>query len=262
MYEIAVYKGKRYNLQRGMYASQGFSSGGMSSGGDFAQSFGICPRAHRPAVLWFYNRIFEPGTKTYDAVTYPHRAVYAFVNWPIGVRETDPNKGWPRIMHDQAAQYFLFRNGWRGDDDVIVTIIGGERRPFRKANVLALGQGQQASFPLTWPDITDAEVTSTEDNCHVLTITNGSFVVDFSGKCGVPTLLAAVGPGTEEKKRRRRRRGPAPVSVKVGKTTVTLLFLHADRRPEIKVEGNEILLGERSLRLDGTTLVPGPRRNR
>jgi hypothetical protein len=56
-----------YN-SRGMYAQE-FGRGGGSSGGDFSQGCGICPKEHVPAVLSLYNHIIEPGEKTYGSVT-------------------------------------------------------------------------------------------------------------------------------------------------------------------------------------------------
>ena len=220
------------NLQRGMYAG-GFGRGGMSSGGDFAQSFGVCPDAHKPAVLWTYNHVVEPGDKTYDAITYPHRAVYAFVNWPVGVKEVNPGEVFPKVLHDPAAEYFLFRSGWSDAGDIIVTMIGGAKRPYRKPSLLVLGRGGSASVNLTWPDLRGATLADNKDGTYVLSVDGKSLAVDFSGKSGQPLLLV------------------------IADGTITARTFPMSALPAPTIEGNKVTAGKQTLRFDGKKLVFG-----
>ena len=230
--------------------------GGMSSGGDFAQSFGICPEAHKPAVLWLYNHVVEPGPhKTYDAITYPHRAVYAFVNWPIGVKERNPAELFPKVLHDRKAEYFVFRSGWKGDEDVVVTLIGGERRPYAKPCAMVLGRGVRADFPGRWTDLRAAALQDNQDGSYVVRAKSTSFAVDFSGKCGAPLLVAAAGPGIGG--RARDRAGTKTMTVAVGGRAITVMTLQKDGAPETKVEGDKLVIGGRTVQYDGKRLTLG-----
>jgi hypothetical protein len=255
VYELTRHGGAIHNLQRGMYA-RGFDRGGMSSGGDFAQSFDICPEAHKPAVLWLYSHIVEPGPdKTYDAITYPHRAVYAFVNWLLGVREQNPAEIFPKVLHDKAAEYFVFRSGWRGDEDIVVTLIGGERRPYAKPCVMVLGRGVRADFPGVWTDLRSARLVDNKDGTFIVSAKATSFAVDFSGKCGAPLLLAAAGPGTGG--RARDRAGTRTTTVAAEGHKITVMTLRRDGAPGPEAQGDKVLVGRRTIRYDGKRLLLG-----
>jgi hypothetical protein len=206
----------------------------MSSGGDFAQSFGVCPDAHKPAVLWTYNHMVEPGDKTYDAITYPHRAVYALVNWPVGVKEVNPGETFPKVLHDAAAEYYLFRSGWSDTGDIIVTMIGGAKRPYRKPSLLVLGRGQNASIELKWPDLRSATLDDNKDGTYVLSVGGNSLAVDFSGKSGHPLLLVVADGGR-----------------------ITARTFPTADPAAVKVAGNKVTAGKRTLRFDGKKLSFG-----
>jgi hypothetical protein len=123
--------GKSTNPQRGMYCRD-FPRGGMwSENGDFAQGFGICPPELVPALKWVYNHQIEPGNaKTFDVLDYPHHAVYALANWPLEIAEKNPQEQpelFPRVLHDTAAGYLIFRNGWSqvpGKDICVSALLG------------------------------------------------------------------------------------------------------------------------------------------
>jgi hypothetical protein len=128
--------GFTYN-SRGMYRRE-FGRSQSSEGGDFAQGFGICPEAHKPAVLWLYNRIVEPGRKTFDVTgTYPHLAAYSLANWPFGMQERNPGEIFGRVLYDEGPGYFVFRNGWKETGNVVVTVLLG--------NLPAGGRGMAAA---------------------------------------------------------------------------------------------------------------------
>jgi hypothetical protein len=64
----------------------------------------------------------EPGDKsTYDAINYPHRAVYAFVNWPVDVEEKNPAEILPPIIYDSKAGQYNFRSRWKNEADVVIS---------------------------------------------------------------------------------------------------------------------------------------------
>ena len=133
-----------YN-SRGMYRRE-FDRTGMSTGGDFAHGFGICPDEHKPAVLWLYNHIVEPGEKTYDIMSLPHRAPYAFAGWPLDVKERNPGELFPVVLAEEGPGYFVFRNGWKDKGNIAVTALlgstpGGGRGMAKGGSIEVCGRG-------------------------------------------------------------------------------------------------------------------------
>lgn len=171
---------------------------GSVSAGDFAQGFGICPVEHKPAVLWFYNHIIEPGpAKTFDAISYPHHAVYSFVNWPAGMADKNPAEVLPAGLVSGRGGYYAFRDKWEGPGDVVLSV------GFPKARYFALGTN--GFWSSGWPLETEAEITENyDDRSSVIamergreavegfTIENRSIAADFSGLSGAPALFAEV----------------------------------------------------------------------
>jgi hypothetical protein len=198
IYEIVRHDGKLVNLQRGMYAHDTFTRDGLSSGGDFSQSFGIVPEAHKPAVLWFYNHVICPGpNKDYDALMWPHRAVYAFVNWPIGLAEKNPAEIPPKYLRDHKAGYYVFRGGWSDTGNDLLgtmyvhsmlshTMTTGTRIPGA-----FYGKGVTGSFEALRHH--DMRFTDIENgNACILRQGTQTFVADLSGLSGAPIVLIQV----------------------------------------------------------------------
>jgi hypothetical protein len=198
IYEIVRYDSRLVNLQRGMYAAPTFERDGLSSGGDFSQGFGILPEAHKPAVLWFYNHVISPGPKKdYDALMWPHRAVYAFVNWPIGLREKHPAELLPKYLRDYKAGYYVFRSGWnQTGDDVVATMYVHSMLPHTMASGVRIpgaifGHGVNGSFtPLRHHDTVFTDI----ENGAACILQSGTqmFVADMSGLSGAPLVLIQV----------------------------------------------------------------------
>jgi hypothetical protein len=185
IYELARYNGRLESTQRNMYARD-FGRTGMSGGGDFAHGFGLCPEAHKPAVLWFANHLLDPpGVQRYDIFTYPHRGVYAFVNWPVGMQERNPAEILPRYLFDRRANYVVVRTGWKDEGDIFVTMRDGQG--------MAAGAGlNKAGFGSFIGAVHD--VTASADGLLItIDCEKQLFVVDVSGKSGAPMVMLAVG---------------------------------------------------------------------
>lgn len=162
VYEFAANPDRTYiDPQRGMYA-RNFPRGGMwSENGDFAPGFGVCPPEYVPALKWVYENQVEPGPdKTYDVLDYPAQAVYALANWPIGVAAKSPQDQpdlFPRVLHDTAAGYFVFRNGWSGEGkDICVSALTGTHPTHANGRGMAQGGsvylfGKGIGKGLEWP---------------------------------------------------------------------------------------------------------------
>jgi hypothetical protein len=234
IYEFAVDPdGKYTNPQRGMYCRNFPRGGGMwSEQGDFCLGFGICPGQYVPALKWVYNHQVEPGQdKTYDVLEYPHQAIYALANWPLEVAEKSPQEMpdlFPRVLHDTAAGYVIFRNGWSdaGKDICVSALLGTHpthqngRGMGSGGSVYVYGKGlgwagnaARYRFPgifyASYPVYTRFEkdgsgvlsaLTYGEKlnkfglNVHECSTKPTSLAVDFSGASGADLLVAMAGP--------------------------------------------------------------------
>jgi hypothetical protein len=191
-FEVLRSGGKVDIFMRLMYA-RGFEREGGAGGGDFAQGFGILPPDHAPAVLWFYNRVLEPGEKTHDAFG-PKQAAYAFVNWPIGLQEKDPAQVFGHVLHDEVAGFYVFRSGWQGEGDIVVSLFG---------NAVVIGLGVKTQFAGGLPaGVRPFYFHKGEDKSFSVSARTApagtgekslsALAVDFSGLSGAPALLAGV----------------------------------------------------------------------
>ena len=151
---------------RGVYGDDSFDADKLSHGGEIAQGFGAIPAAYRPALAWVYEHIIAPaeaqtldadwlppGTRDWGIGRYPHRGVYAFLNWPIaatgperadseGTGRTEPEDGkertadpdrdeiprqnpgevLPLVSIDTIHGYVHARNRWQDADDTVISL--------------------------------------------------------------------------------------------------------------------------------------------
>ena len=166
---------------------------GLSRGGQFAQGFGAIPEKLMPAALWVYNHIVErdPATRTHDTVSkYPHQAVLALVNWPIGVKEVNPAELMPRVHYDDRLGLYSFRNQWTGtDDDIVVNATHRARDPHA---LMVWGKGERRIFGAC-PKGATSHFQPAEDGSGTLTVGSMSLGVDFSKASGADALVVTVG---------------------------------------------------------------------
>jgi hypothetical protein len=139
------------SLQRGMYCRPFALGKGFSENGDFAIGFGVVPDQYKPALLWTANHVVQPGSNNgYDVLATPLHGVYALANWPLGTKEQNPAEVLPNVLHDTGPNYFVFRNGWKGDGtDLMVTAMMGSRPDAGRkmasgGSVLVAGRGLNA----------------------------------------------------------------------------------------------------------------------
>ena len=277
---IAGRDGKPYYPCRSpsSYGTEHFARGGTSDGGEFCQGFGAIRDSARGALLYTYRNFVEPaeakeyadrlpaGQKSYDALTYPHRAVLALVNWPIDVRPEDPGEVLGRSYRDSIHGYLAFRNAWKGADDIIVTAYlksgpGG----FIKNNDVSLmvwGLGMRLKLAgLTGkciayePKPDGSGVFSVEGNGGITSVG-----IDFSGASGVPCLVVACGGGYSTKAEQRQEQGASArvTPVAAGKNSFTVITLSRGAAPEPKAQGDQVVVGGRTMMFDGRLIGYNP----
>ncbi len=236
---------------RGEYGHNVWDRDGLSGAGYFAHGFaGITPE-QQSAHLWFYNRFFKEGDakigRPFDTVSvYPHLAVSAFVNWPVGMEPVNPAEILPRITADNELGLYMWRSRWQDRGDFVMSLLakrtsGGymtsKPDPFLKVNGSNWIDLKKAKGVKNW-------WVSEEGDRSILTFNrkDQAFLVDFSGASGEEVLLATTFPATKGEK------------VRVGKQTMTFLFPRSDQVPEITVEGSTVKVGDLTLELKGREL--------
>ncbi len=183
--------GKSYGMEQLLAGN-----GGMTHGGWFSQGFGTIPESFKPALLWTYqNCAAKDDQNQFDTLNYPHRAIMALVNWPIGMKAENPATVMPKAICDTLHGYYVIRNRWQDSNDVVITLFaatGSYRQqkgwPNRPTKVFGVGQQVELSgingkhdYMETSPDGS----TSLRWSGKAL----GSFAVDFSRRAGVEAVI-------------------------------------------------------------------------
>lgn len=237
---------------------------GLSRGGQFVQGMGaLATDEQRRAMLWVYNNTVEPdpASRTFDTLSpYPHRAILALVNWPIGETPTNPESIVPKARRDSVYDWFVFRNRWKDADDTLVTVLLGARSDGATSPTV-WGRGMRIDFPLKiagskasyWKAEADGSgIFSTKLRGGV-----GSFAVDYSGKSGAETLVIYTGPGAGVgAKDYKSPSGTARITNHTtGDRAWTVLTIQTGEPPAIDAHGDALQIGGRTVSFDGEKLV-------
>jgi len=224
-------KGKdMFPLHSNTYDHNIYEREGFSGAGHFAQGFGTISEAEKPALLWRYNHVFKAADDAagtpFDTVSrYPHRAILSFVNWPFGIEEQDPDIIFAKAEEDKSAGHYSVKPG----------------------NIFVWGLEKKTTFPVRISgDVKFFEATETGG---VLSTSFGSFGVDFSGKSGADAVLVLTGPITGTPK--------GATVIKAGETTYTVMTLQKGDAPEMKAEGDTLMVGAQTVTYDGTAVRLG-----
>ena len=238
---------------RGGYGNDTFSIGGLSSMGDFAQGMGAVLPKEAEAMRWIYENTVEKTDQPvlYDAVVYPHLAVYALVNWPA--KATDPDDVLPRVVVDTVHGYYLARNRWQDGDDIVVTTNlkrgpGGYKANEVKTGTKIYGLGQRLSLGSLSGGTKFFQ--KADDGSMILSDRGGNaLAVDFSGASGAAALIAVLSAQPD-------KAAKTPVAnqttVEIGGAKVTVLTLTKGEHPKVTVDGDRIIVGRQTI-----TLVDG-----
>lgn len=189
-------------FMRDRYAYNGFNRRGMHAR-DFAQGWPVTLDEHKPAVLWFYKHMVDPGDpKDFDVTDYPHNAVYVLANWPIGLQEQNPDDLLPRVWADRKCGYFVFRNGWEGPDDIVITAHSGGSKygaygTGKGGPVMFLGLGMKGQFPGGFHQSSQSFIHYATDGSALLSSSKiyTHLAVDYSKASGAEAVIVMVGKG-------------------------------------------------------------------
>ncbi len=228
----------------------------ISHQGDFAQGMGAVLPEEAKAMAWIYNHSVETGTeKTWNTGSYPHLAVYAFVNWPDA--EVDPDEVLPHAIVDDIHGYYVFRNHWQDNNDILVTTNlkrgpGGFKSGKVATGTVVWGLGEKFSFGAL-SGKTSYYRGGKDGSVELADEKGNALVVDYSGTAGAPALIAMLG---ETK---------SPVKVKKGLVTVltvngvkvSVLTLNDGEQPKPEVADNTIKIGAQVINVAAGKLTLG-----
>ena len=264
VYELMRKKGGGYHYplrHPSSYGTQEFGREGLSRGGQVCQGFGAIKDEYRLALLWTYNHVLEPdpAERTYDLISpYPHRPMLALVNWPWDEKERNPAEVLPRVLHDSIRHYYVFRNRWQDEDDILITGLWGARAERGKNDrVMVWAFGEKAE----WSGCAKSTVKQSElsgvrpDGSGVARVQGVSMAVDFGKASGADALLVMIGPGAGFGAPPKGEKFNA-VSVKAEGMVYHLLTLSASgKHPAAKADGAKLLVGGQVVSVKDGTLV-------
>lgn len=241
-----------YQPQRGGYPHNIWARTGVSGGGYFSIGLGVAANDDvKAAILWYYeNGGFKAadekaGTPCDTPSPYPHHAVLSFVNWPVGMKPKNPKGIIPNAVCDSKYGFYLWRDKWEDDSDVVVSILskvahGNMSAKAEKSLSIVQGMGK----PESWGNFAGGFKSDfkPDKNGSTSLITAGGdlFAVDSSGASGASMLLIATGKSA----------GKGTYTVSAGGKEVTILALGKGTAPEPKVAGNTITIGGQTITLD------------
>jgi hypothetical protein len=174
--------------------------------------------------------------------------------------ERNPAEILPRTWFDRMFRYFVFRNQWKDETDLIVSILtcarndGGEQ-------VMVWGYGMKLGFCQigTWGTV--GHYDPKPDGSAIVSFPKGEtfFAVDFSRVCGAELVVAAVGKGAVAGKNAQGNAGASATctSLTAGGKPWAILTVQTGAAPAVKAEGDQIVVGNRTLAFDGQKIVLG-----
>jgi len=275
------------NYHPSSYGPDYVARGGMSDAGEWAQGFGaLADDDQRAAMLWMYLRAIEKEQplEEYDAWLYPHRAILALVNWPIGIKPKNPGEVIGHVNADQYMGHYMFRKKWRDENDLYFSFFlnphakhGYVKGP-RGGNFAFYGYGIRNRWRWGPPQppqprkVVHFEPRS--DGSGVLSFERGeqrrvtSIAVDFSDRAGVGGVVIFANPWFSPEDRTKtnwntlrpsqRKDGKAAVTfadVKVKNVPMFIMLMHEGEAPEPAVRGDALIIGGQIYRFDGRKVL-------
>ncbi len=180
--------------------------GSLSGNGRFSLGFGSLPEKYHPYFLWSFENYFaQVDQGRLDTRNYPHLAISALINWPIGVAAQHPQGIFPTAYRDQQFGHYVFRNGWHGNtDDIVVTAFTAKqgstrRKPWSKGGlpIKIRAYGKKHEMELGWKEKKLNEVDWQQRNqTTTVAFDDGTLLAtDFSGRSKTGGIIV-MRPGT------------------------------------------------------------------
>jgi hypothetical protein len=258
---------------RGVYGDDEFEDARMAShGGEFAYGFRTVDAKYRPALLWMYNNVVKPAYPDYSAAVYPHRAVFAFLNWPTDIQAANPATVLSKTAADTVHGFFYHRNRWQDTDDIVITnlldigpkgyyALRGHGREEQGVYIWGLGVHARMASPNGRPVVYE---TSPDGSSVLSTSTGGTIsalAVDLSGTSGAAVLLVSTGPNCNTGVTEMAGKAPGPntvlTEVQAGGRKFTVVTLQKGEAPKPVADGDGVKVGIQTIRFNGKRLVLG-----
>ena len=260
----------------GVYGDDRFDAWGLSHGGDFATGFGAIEADLVPALLWTWRQCLagrqhepaksgwlEPGADSHDIMTYPHRALYALINWPLDQETVNPQDRCPQILVDTVHGHLLVRERWQDSDDIIISLaLGcGPRGYYRYSQGTAplrlWGRGLDCdiALPMTAPRVTAWQRLG-DAVCAIAWHDGGadrSLLIDLSGRVAPAVLLLSAAPTPLDMTITRPAAGWSwrHLRADCGATAVDVLALGDGGPPDLGASAAGVQVGACRYPLDG-----------
>jgi hypothetical protein len=276
------------NFYASVYGPDYVARGNMSDAGEWAQGFGaLADDDQRAAMLWTYLYAMEKvrPLEKYDAWLYPHRAVLALVNWPIGVKPKKPGEVIGHVNADRTMGHYMFRKTWQDENDLYFSFLlnpesrhGYVKGP-RGGNMAFYGYGVRVLWKHPPKPPMPREETffaASPDGSGVLSFSWGeekrvsSIAVDYSersGAAGVVVLANTWFPKerrTEEnwlsmrsRQRKDKSAGISFTDIDVKGIPVLVALIHEGDAPKVNAEGDVLRIGGQTYRFDGRKVLMG-----
>ena len=235
---------------------------GFSHGGHFSEGFGAVADRYKPALLWTYNHIVEPdgGKRDFDTPSlYPHRPMLALINWPTfqGIEEKNPADCLPRTSADHLYDYYVFRNEWKGPDDIVTTLLINLPEGTKPREVMVWGLGTRNGFGEPKRGAKVTHYAAGQDGSGTLAAGDYALAVDYSKASDADALIVSVGGGTPKPDAKGGDKVKVR-SVTAGGTTFAVMTLAASgRHPEVKAAGDGLAIGRQTVKFAGGKLALG-----
>ena len=245
-------RGKMDFPSRGAYPHNVWDRDGISGAGYFCEGFGGVWDVHRPALLWFYNHHLKApdeknGTPLDTPSPYPHHAILSLVNWPFGMKEKNPAECLPRATGDAKYGFYMFRNRWQDEKDIVISVQTYSTRGWHKANSSGAVEVWGLGKKMRWGNLRNGLTyfrPAADGSASMVSGDGTAMAIDFSGASGAPAMLVMTGRGM-----------PRGETVDAGGTTFALKFLTEDKTPEARVEDGKIVVGDQTVTLEDGHIV-------
>jgi hypothetical protein len=274
------------NFYPSVYGPDYVARGGMSDAGEWAQGFGaLASDDQRAAMLWTYLNVMETQRplKKYDAWLYPHRAVLALVNWPIGIEPKHPGDVIGHVNADRVMGHYMFRKQWQDENDVYFSFLlnpearhGYVKGP-RGGNMAFYGNGIRVLWkhpPRPPQPRRETYFSGSKDGSGVLSFSWGddrqisSIAVDYTERCGAAGVVVFANTWFPKERRtgenwlsmRSRHRkdksaGISFVDVEAKGIPMLVALIHEGPAPLVEVDGDALKIGAQTYRFDGEKIV-------